>query len=168
MSCGDAPTEELCNQIAAELLIPTRFISDAAATDLDVSVFRGLATRFQCSLEATGWRILNMGQGTGALLIWRHRDDGSLELSASPHTFGFDAPFENGDVLDGAMPFVRKLMQRNEGLVTYDAPRNGTTYQGDYVRLNKVLLMYLKPEGNQTLKTRRRATSAPGQGELFG
>ncbi len=168
MSCGDGPTEELCNSVAAELLIPTRFISDAAANDLDVSAFRRLATRFQCSLEATGWRILNIGQGTGALLIWRHQDDGSLELSASPRTFGFDAPFDDGDVLDGAMPFVRKLMQRNEGLVTYDDPRRGTAYQGDYLRLNKVLLMFLKTGVDRDPKPGRRAAGAPGQGELFG
>ena len=167
MSCGDAPTEELCNSVAAELLIPSRFIADATAADMDVSAFRQLATRFQCSLEATGWRILNTGKVTGALLIWRHRDDGSLELTASPRTFGFTAPFENGDVLDGAMPFVRQLIERNEGPVTYTDPGSERVYQGDYVRLNKVLLMYLKNGGRPPSKPRRRSAGAPGQGELF-
>ena len=165
MSCGDAPIEELCNRVAAELLIPARFISDAAAADMDVSAFRRLATRFQCSLEATGWRILNLGQVTGALLVWRRQDDGSLELSASPHTFGFDPPFENDDVLDAANPFVRQLMQQSQGAVTYGAPPSGRVFQGDYVRLNKVLLMFLTTDGTLISK---RAAGAPSQGELFG
>ena len=166
MSCGDAATEELCNRVAAELLIPTRFLVDEAAGD--VAAFRRLATRFQCSLEATAWRLLNMGQVTGALLIWRVQDGGKLELSASPRTFGFDAPFENGAVLDGAMPFVRQLMGRSEGAVTYGAASGGRGYSGDYVRLNKVLLMYLRSEGDPPASTtRRRPSGAPGQGELF-
>ena len=165
MSCGDTATEDLCNRVAAELLIPARFLADTTA-DLDVAAFRRLATRFQCSLEATAWRVLNLGQATGTLLIWRHRDDGGLELSASPRTFGFDAPFDNGHVLDGAMPFVRELMQRSEGPLSY-AP-TGKAYTGDYLRLNKVLLMYLRAEGDaRTPKTRGRSTRAPGQGELF-
>lgn len=168
MSCGDGPTEELCNRVAAELLIPSRFIADPALSDVDVAVFRQLATRFQCSLEATAWRILNIGRVTGALLIWRPQDDGKLELSASPRTFGFDAPFENGDVLDGALPFVRQLMQRSEGTVAYGDTPSGKTYTGDYIRLNKVLLMYLTSEGRPSSKTRRRPAGAPGQGELFG
>ena len=167
MSCGDGPTEEICNRVAAELLIPSRFVRETAAADMDVAAFRRTANGFQCSLEATGWRILNLGQLTGALLIWRHRGDGSLELSASPHTFGFASPFENGDVLDGTTPFVRQLMQRNEGPVAYDDPRSGTAYQGDYLRLNKVLLMLLKTADGQTSKPRRHSR-APGQGELFG
>ena len=167
MSCGDAATEDLCNRVAAELLIPGRFIPDAAAAEMDVAAFRRLATRFQCSLEATAWRILNVGRVTGALLIWRSQDDGRLELSASPRTFGFDTPFENGAVLDGAMPFVRQL-EHNQGTVTYGEAPGGRLYTGDYIRLNKVLLMYLRSEGGrQTSKTRRRS-GAPGQGELFG
>ena len=130
MSCGDEPTEELCNNVAAELLMPGRFIPAEALAGMDVAAFRQLATRFQCSLEATGWRILNMGHVAGALLIWRQQDTGGLELSASPHTFGFDAPFENGDVLDGAAPFVRQLMQQSQGAVTYGAPPSGRIYTG--------------------------------------
>ena len=168
MSCGDAATEELCNRVAAELLIPGRFIADEAAGNMDVAAFRRLATRFQCSLEATAWRILNMGQVAGTLLIWRLQDDGKLELSASPRTFGFDSPFENGAVLDGAMPFVRQLMARSEGAVTYGEAAGGRGYSGDYVRLNKVLLMYLSSEGDPPASnTRRRPSGAPGQGELF-
>lgn len=168
MNCGDAATEDLCNRVAAELLIPGRFIADAATAEMDVGTFRRLATRFQCSLEATAWRILNIGQATGTLLIWRARDDGKLELSASPRTFGFDAPFENGAVLDGAMPFVRQLMGQGEGPISYGEAPDGRVYTGDYLRLNKVLLVYLRCEGHpRTPKTRRRASSAPGQGELF-
>ena len=168
MSCGDEPTEELCNNVAAELLMPGRFIPAEALAGMDVAAFRRLATRFQCSLEATGWRILNLGQVTGALLVWRRQDDGSLELSASPHTFGFDPPFENADVLDGANPFVRQLMQRNEGPFSYDDPRSGRVYTGDYMRLNKVLLMFLKTGVDRDPKPGPRAAGAPGQGELFG
>lgn len=168
VSCGDAATEELCNRVAAELLIPGRFIVDAAAADMDVAAFRRLATRFQCSLEATAWRVLNLGRVTGALLIWRPRDDGKLELSASPRTFGFDSPFDNGAVLDGAMPFVRQLMRQSEGPISYGGAPDGRVYTGDYVRLNKVLLMYLRSEGEPTVsKTRRRPSGLPGQGELF-
>ncbi len=167
MSCGDAATEDLCNRVAAELLMPGRFIADAAAAEMDVAAFRRLATRFQCSLEATAWRILNVGKVTGALLIWRVGDGGGMELSASPRTFGFDTPFENGAVLDGAVPFVRQLMGHGEGTVTYGGAPDGRVYTGDYIRLNKVLLMYLRSEGGrQTSKTRRRS-GAPGQGELF-
>ena len=168
MSCGDEPTEELCNNVAAELLMPGRFIPAEALAGMDVAAFRQLATRFQCSLEATGWRILNMGHVAGALLIWRQQDTGGLELSASPHTFGFDAPFENGDVLDGAAPFVRQLMQQSQGAVTYGAPPSGRIFQGDYVRLNKVLLMFLTTDGTLISKPQRRAAGAPSQGELFG
>ncbi len=168
MSCGDAATEDLCNRVAAELLIPGRFIADAAAAEMDVAAFRRLATRFQCSLEATAWRILNVGQATGALLIWRTRDDGKLELSASPRTFGFGAPFENGAVLDGATPFVRQLAEQSAGTVRYGEAPGGRVYTGDYVRMNKVLLMYLRAEEQpRASKSRRRSSGAPGQGELF-
>ena len=168
MSCGDAATEDLCNRVAAELLIPGRFIADAAAAEMDAAAFRRLATRFQCSLEATAWRVLNMGRVTGVLLIWRPRDDGKLELSASPRTFGFATPFENGAVLDGAVPFVRQLMAQSEGPVTYGEAPDGRVYSGDYIRLNKVLLMYLRSEGpSRSSITRRRSAGAPGQGELF-
>jgi hypothetical protein len=96
------------------------------------------------------------------------QDDGKLELSASPRTFGFDAPFENGAVLDGAMPFVRQLTGQSEGPISYGGAPDGRVYTGDYVRLNKVMLMYLRREGPpQTSKTRRRSSSAAGQGELF-
>ena len=168
MSCGDAATEDLCNRVAAELLIPARFIADAPVAEMDVETFRRLATRFQCSLEATAWRVLNMGQVTGALLIWRPQEGGKLELSASPRTFGFEAPFENGAVLDGGVPFVRQLMAQNEGPVTYGGAPDGRVYTGDYIRLNKVLLMYLRCRGQPpSSKTRRRTAGAPGQGELF-
>ena len=109
-----------------------------------------------------------MGHVAGALLIWRQQDTGGLELSASPHTFGFDAPFENGDVLDGATPFVRQLMQQSQGAVTYGDPPSGRIFQGDYVRLNKVLLMFLTTDGTSISKPQRRAAGAPSQGELFG
>lgn len=165
MSCGDAATEDLCNRVAAELLIPGRFIADVATAGMGVGTFRRLATRFQCSLEAAAWRILNVGQVTGTLLIWRTQEDGKLELSASPRTFGFDAPFENGAVLDGAIPFVRQLMEENEGPISY-AP-DGRVYTGDYVRLNKVLLVYLRGGGHPRTSKTRRSSSAPGQGELF-
>ena len=166
MSCADTATEELCNRVAAELLLPSRFILDWEDGGVRVGAFRELATRFQCSLEAAAWRVLNIGHATGALLIWREQDDGRLELSASPRTFGFDVPFENGVVLDAAMPFVRKLRQ-GEGPVTYGDVTGGRVYTGDYVRLNKVLLMYLTSGGHGTPKTGRRPSAAPGQRELF-
>ncbi len=168
MSCGDGPTEELCNRVAAELLMPVRFVKAAVAEDLDVAGFRRLATRFQCSLEATGWRVLNLGQITGALLVWRQQGDGSLELSAAPRTFGFDLPFESGHVLDGDLPFVRQLAQRSDGPLAYTHPASGKAYRGDYVRLNKVLLMFFKTEGAAVPSRGRRAAAAPGQRELFG
>lgn len=165
MSCADAATEELCNRVAAELLMPSRFILDWEDNDVSVGAFRELATRFQCSLEAAAWRVLNLGRATGALLIWREQDDGRLELSASPRSFGFNAPFENGVVLDAAMPFVRELMRQREGTVTYGD--DDRVYTGDYVRVNKVLLMYLTSERQRIAKTRRGPSAAPGQGELF-
>lgn len=167
MSCGDGPTEELCNRVAAELLMPGRFVNAAVAADMDVSGFRRLATQFQCSLEATGWRVLNLGQITGALLVWRQQADGSLELSAAPRTFGFDLPFESGHVLDGDLPFVRQLAQRSDGPLAYTHPASGKAYRGDYVRLNKVLLMFFKAEGAAVPSRRRRAAAAPGQRDLF-
>lgn len=167
MSCGDGATEELCNRVAAELLMPGRFVHAAVAADLDVSGFRRLATQFQCSLEATGWRVLNLGKITGALLVWRQQDDGGLELSAAPRTFGFDLPFENGHVLDGGLPFVRELAERSDGPVTYTNPASGKVYRGDYVRLNKVLLMFVTT-ARAAVPSRRRSAAAPGQRELFG
>lgn len=168
MSCGDGPTEELCNRVAAELLMPGRFVDAAVAADMDVSDFRRLATLFQCSLEATGWRVLNVGKIAGALLIWRQRDDGDLELTAAPRTFGIDLPFENGHVLDCEQPFMRQLAQRSDGPLTYEHPVSGKLYRGDYVHLNKVLLMFFKTAGAAVSKRRRRAAAAPGQHELFG
>lgn len=167
MSCGDGPTEELCNRVAAELLMPSRFVNEAVAADMDVSGLRRLATRFQCSLEATGWRVLNLGQITGALLVWRQQDDGSLELSAAPRTFGFDLPFENGQILDDEQPFVRQLAQQDDGPLTYKNPASGKVYRGDYVRLNKVLLMFFKTAGTAVPRRRRRIPAAPGQRDLF-
>ena len=66
------------------------------------------------------------------------------------------------------MPFVRQLMRPGEGPISYRDPLDGRVYTGDYIRLNKVLLVYLRCEGHpQTSKARRRSSSAPGQGELF-
>ncbi|MDE0029106.1 MAG: ImmA/IrrE family metallo-endopeptidase [Deltaproteobacteria bacterium] len=168
MSCGDGPTEELCNRVAAELLMPDRFVHAAITADMDVSGFRRLATQFQCSLEATGWRVLNLGKITGALLVWRQQDGGGLELTAAPRTFGFDLPFDPGHVLEGNLPFVRQLAQRSDGPLTYTHPASGKLYRGDYVHLNKVLLMFFKTAGAAVSNRRRRAAAAPEQRELFG
>ena len=166
MSCGDGPTEELCNRAAAELLMPDRLLRAAVASDMDLSDVRRLATQFQCSLEATGWRVLNLGRVTGALLVWRQQDDGSLELSAAPRTFGFQVPFESGHILEGDLPIMRQLAQRSDGPITCRHPVSGKAYRGDYVRLNKVLLMFFKTA--EAAPRRRRAAAAPGQRELFG
>ena len=138
MSCGDAATEDLCNRVAAELLIPGRFIAR-----------RGDGRDGRGDLPAAGYPVpvppskprpgasSTSDRPPALLLIWRARDDGKLELSASPRTFGFDAPFENGAVLDGAMPFVRQLMGQGEGPISYGDAPDGRVYTGDYVRLNK-------------------------------
>ena len=42
MSCGDGPTEELCNRVAAELLMPGRFVNAAVAAGTDTVTVRAV------------------------------------------------------------------------------------------------------------------------------
>lgn len=163
VACGDGPTEELCNSVAAELLLPRRFLSEALSDKVDVSTIRQIATRFQCSLEATGWRILNVGAVTGALLIWRDLGEDAMELAAAPHTFGFSSPFESGHVLHGSSPVLENVMAQTSGPLEFEDQNRGRCYTGDYIRLNKTVLMLLQlGQGPATSKT-----GVSTQGELF-
>lgn len=144
VTCGDGVTEEMCNSVAAELLLPSRFLAGAVPDRMDVSAIRQIASRFQCSLEATGWRILNLGAATGALLIWRDAGEDSMELIAAPRTFGFTVPFASGEVLDKKISPVGRDGGQTSGPVDLKDPKTGKLYTGDYLQLNKTLLVFIQ------------------------
>jgi len=167
VTCGDEATEELCNSIAAELLLPGRFLAEVLANGIDVAAIRRIASRFQCSLEATTWRILNMGTVTGALLIWRAAGEDAMELVAAPHTFGFSTPFENAQVLDHTSSLLSALAGQTSGPMEFNDPNSGARYKGDYVRLSKMLLMFIQRAANANTHETASPREAWVQGKLF-
>jgi len=167
VSCGDGPTEELCNSVAAELLLPKRFLAGALSAKIDVAAIRQIATRFQCSLEATGWRILNVGAVTGALLIWRDLGRDSMEVAAAPHTFGFSSPFKSGDVLDCGSLIFEQVTANRSGNLDFGARSGRRRYAGDYMRLNKTVLMYVQESQPAAGDVATDNTADWIQGKLF-
>lgn len=167
IACGDEATEELCNAVAAELLLPMRFLREVESNKIDVPAIRKVASRFQCSLEAAAWRLLNMGAIEGALLIWRVGTDGRIEVAAAPRTYGFRAPFRIGDTLDRSRPLMEKLVARDSGPIEFIDPLDGKAYSGDFVKFNQLLLMFLEA----AVSVSRKDAVGPGgrlvQGELF-
>ncbi|MEU3626690.1 hypothetical protein BS329_35895 [Amycolatopsis coloradensis] len=58
---GDPAVEKLCDAGAAELLFPRRpFLNDLTGNTMTSSLLRGLATRYEASLEATARRIVTL------------------------------------------------------------------------------------------------------------
>jgi hypothetical protein len=167
MPCGEGPTEELCNTVAAELLLPRRFLSEFLTEKIDVSAIRRIATKFQCSLEATGWRILNLGAIKGVLLIWRDLGEHSMELVAAPRTYGFPAPFRSGDVVGPTSPIIETVSGADAGHVAFEEQKSRRSYTGDYMRLNTMVLMFLQTTQLGVGEVRDREVGDWVQGRLF-
>src|SRR5882724_3585209 len=95
-ACDNRETEDLCNLIAAELLIPDHMLRRESPHHLSIESLLHVARTFECSLEAAAWNTLNRGFARGVLCVWTVTREGSevlLKLSASPRTLGLRLPW---------------------------------------------------------------------------
>ena len=150
-------TEELCNVAASELLIPARFLTRVLAADPAVSIqsLLRVSRLFRCSLEAAGWKILNSGLASGALLMWKIADDAGgefLELVAVPHTWGSQRVVNQGLRVYPEDWLWETVMNAVEGRICFPSTRPGLCYKGDFVRLRSLILIFVGDELYETDK----------------
>ena len=101
IDCADEQIENLCDLAAAELLIPSALLR-REQLKLDLGSIFFLASKFKCSLEAAAWKLLNMRDWKGALLLWRiERSTGSsiARIIAMPRTLTITLPFSKGMIV---------------------------------------------------------------------
>lgn len=151
--CGDAAVEELCNAMAAELLMPHSFLEMALQPrePLTVALLRQMARRFQCSLEAMAWRVFNSGHRRGALFIWRvaaEAGEPTLELSGLPQTWGLRLPLKRGAVLSPKDLLWHELMENQNRHVRLYGLRSSRPYAGDCERFPQTVLVLLDVDFN--------------------
>ncbi|MGH7845995.1 MAG: ImmA/IrrE family metallo-endopeptidase [Candidatus Binatia bacterium] len=144
-------TEELCNVAASELLIPERFLTRVLAADPVVSIqsLLRVSRLFRCSLEAAGWKILNSGLVSGALLMWKIADEAEgefLELVAVPHTWGSQRVVDQGLRVYPENWLWDTVMNAVEGRICFPSTRAGLCYRGDFVRLRRIILIFVGDE----------------------
>ena len=118
---------------------------------LDLESIFSLTKTFKCSLEAAAWKLLNMRDWKGALLLWRiDRSAGSLtaRIVAMPRTLSLILPFNHGMVIsesdinwpavvDGSRRIV--VLQTRDREVGYSAQRRrlGKNSVATLIRLSK-------------------------------
>ena len=171
LACGEEAVEELCNAAAAEILIPSRFLQEIfpRAKEVTIESFLEVSRLFECSLEAAGWRLLNSGLIRGALLIWRiktiqGKQPQVLELISLPQTWGFQTPISRGMQLHPGDSLWQALMSDESRLVELKDFHPGQRYQGECIRLNKIVLLLIRIGASyQDLAVREHTT---GQGKL--
>lgn len=163
--------EEICNLVAAELLIPDHLIRKKV---LDTSKFRirtliSLAGAFNCSLEAAALKLLNTTAIRGVLLVWTVVKEPSgtyLRLVANPRTLDLHIPFPRGlRVLPGT-PNWEQLVSTEPEMVTLQLQDEGASYLAERVRFSprRILSLIKIPQSGKP-DTMKRATS--GQRNLF-
>jgi hypothetical protein len=104
IDCADEQIENLCDLAAAELLIPNVLLR-RERLHLDLGCIFFLASKFKCSLEAAAWKLLNMRDWKGALLLWRIEKSTGPSLArivAMPRTLTIKLPFHKGMTLPEA------------------------------------------------------------------
>jgi hypothetical protein len=148
-------TEELCNVAASELLIPARFLTRVLAADPAGSIqsLLKVSRLFRCSLEAAGWKILNSGLVSGALLMWKIADveEGEfLELVAVPHTWGSQRVVDQGLRVYPEDWLWDTVMNAVEGRICFPSTRPGMCYMGEFVRLRRIILIFVGDQLHQT------------------
>ena len=124
---------------------------------------------FECSLEAAGWRLLNSGLIEAALLIWRIRTKQGkhppvLELTSIPQTWGFQTPISEGMKLHPGDSLWQALMSDESRLVELKDFHLGHGYQGECIRLNKIVLLLIRIGASHQDRAVRDHTT--GQGKL--
>ena len=144
-------TEELCNLVASELLIPTHFLAKLfpAGQAITIESLLKVPGLFRCSLEAAGWKILNSGLVSGALMIWKIESSGAgdfLELSAVPHTWGSQRVLDHGLRVHPGDWLWEAVMTAEKGTLHFPSMLKGMYYQGEFVRLRKVILVFVADE----------------------
>ena len=167
--CGDAAVERLCNAMAAELLMPTRFLESLFSTAEEVTAqwFVRASNLFHCSLEATAWRLLNSGLVEGALQIWKTDDtQGTVELVTLPQTWGFQTPFVTGTLIGNDDPLWDILNGQEAGPMKLLVPGTSTTYHGDLLRLKRTILVFLRDVVSATRPRDEASPNSPSQGKL--
>jgi hypothetical protein len=142
------PEEELCNLVAAELLIPDAMIrpNSLFSTKLTVQSVLDVAKTFQCSISAAAMKLLNTTSTTGVLLIWNLDHDSRqqyLRLSASPGTLGLKIPFRNGMKLVAGDMNWNQLVSGNDGTVELSSPDIDLTCLGERLRINSRTILVL-------------------------
>ena len=170
LSCGGGAIEELCNVAAAELLIPGRFLRKLFPETNDVTVesFLKVSKLCRCSLEATGWKLLNCGVIKGSLLIWKVKSQAEtemLELLSVPHTWGLHQPFKTGMMVHPRTVLWQALMAEEAGLIGLQENESGENHQGERIRLGKTLLVLIRFGTN--LHTQIRYPERPAIQELL-
>lgn len=148
VECSDGIVEDLCNAMAAELLMPRKFLLNMFPRDKKISVetLPEMARSFGCSLEAAGWRLLNSGLVKGALLIWslkKLEEKQVLELVGLPQSFGLKTPFKRGMQLRPGDSLWQTMMEDEPGVMKLKDLGMGQISQGEFIRLNKTVLMLL-------------------------
>ncbi|HWP60448.1 MAG TPA: ImmA/IrrE family metallo-endopeptidase [Candidatus Acidoferrales bacterium] len=147
--CNQArESEELCNVAASELLIPARFLTQVLAADSSGALQSLLkVTRlFRCSLEAAGWKILNSGLISGALLIWKIAAEQAgefLELVAVPHTWGAERVMDQSLRVYPGDWLWQTVMAAANGPICFPSLVQGMCYEGEFIRLRKVVLIFV-------------------------
>lgn len=144
-------TEELCNLAASELLIPASLLAKVLATDRTVGIqsLLKVSRLFRCSLEAAGWKVLNSGLVSGALLIWKIADPPQgelLELLAIPHTWGTRRVVDQGLRVYPDDWLWDAMMNQVEGPISFPSMLDGMCYLGEFVRLRKIILVFVGDE----------------------
>jgi IrrE N-terminal-like domain len=144
-------TEELCNLVASELLIPTHFLAKLfpAGHAITIESLLKVPGLFRCSLEAAGWKILNSGLVSGALMIWKIESSGAgdfLELIGVPHTWGSQRVLDHGLRVHPGDWLWEAVMTAGKGTLRFPSMLKGMYYQGEFVRLRKVVLVFVADE----------------------
>ena len=144
-------TEELCNRVASELLIPTHFLTKLfpAGNAITIESLLKVPGLFRCSLEAAGWKILNSGLVSGALMIWKIESSGAggfLELIAVPHTWGSQRMLDHGLRVHPGDWLWEAVMTAEKGPLHFPSMLKGRYYQGEFVRWPKIVLVFVADE----------------------
>jgi hypothetical protein len=160
-------SEELCNLVAAELLMPAAFLERLfPARRVDLASFLRASRLCQCSFEAAGWRLFNSGLGAGTLLIWKLRQEPEefLELLAAPRTYRWPVSLLPGARLYPGNPLWERIMKETRGSFALAGVLPQRELSAEWARLGTVVLLLARDEGGGGLPlaeaTRRRAPSA--------
>ncbi|MGI0016960.1 MAG: ImmA/IrrE family metallo-endopeptidase, partial [Nitrososphaera sp.] len=160
-SCGKQSTsnaplggpEEICDFIAAELLMPDYLIRKILphSSDINIEGLVGIAEVFKCSLEAAAFKVLNSSRTRGVLLIWgvgKALGRTYLHLVARPKTRDLDIPFPRGFKVFPGTPNWDQLVNDGAHMVTLEISEMGLSYLAERARptANRILTLIKIPQ----------------------